>query len=270
MDKEDSVLSSNEYSAEKFDHLLGLMLLENSYNYRGHYLFHSDLFNPNFVKDLDGYIKFVYKTLGECVINTNETLDIDEFIEFKKSTVLKIVKINKPYKSSVSSLSNELIKNKHPYNNKFYSTLAVTRSPGNSFGYLATGTTQARGLPVCIRSIHLPANPTISYKSIQALVIKDRNPIGKFKQTPSAKGIVTIFITPEGLHHNDSILAHYYDEYRRNFEMKHAFSSHLDNNCNYSILVSIRKAKHNINLRFMTDDIINKDFIINNLDKIIT
>jgi hypothetical protein len=52
--------------------------------------------------------------------------------------------------------------------------------------------------------------------------------------------------------------------------MKHAFSSHLDNNCNYSILVSIRKAKHNINLRFMTDDIINKDFIINNLDKIIT
>jgi len=85
-------------------------------------------------------------------------------------------------------------------------------------------------VPVYIRSIHLPANPTISYKSIQALVIKDRNPIGKFKQTPSAKGIVTIFITPEGLHHNDSILAHYYDEYRRNFEMKHAFSSHLDNN----------------------------------------
>jgi hypothetical protein len=121
-----------------------------------------------------------------------------------------------------------------------------------------------------IRYIHIPTNPTNRYKSIQAMVIKDRNPIGKFKLTPSAKGIVTIFITPEGLHHNDSILAHYYDEYRRNFEMKHAFSSHLDNNCNYSILVSIRKAKQNINLRFMTDDTINKDFIINNLDKIIT
>lgn len=125
------------------------------------------------------------------------------------------------------------------------------------------------GLSFCIRSIHIPANPTACYKHIQCRVIKDRNPIGKFKCTPSAKGKVTIFITAEGLHHDTSFLTEYPEGYR-NIEMKHAFTSHLDNNINYSITVSIRKAKRNINLKFMVDDIINKDYIINNLDKIIS
>lgn len=45
------------------------------------------------------------------------------------------------------------------------------------------------GLYTCIRSIHIPDDPINRYKSIQAMVIKDCNPIGKkkFKYTYSAK-----------------------------------------------------------------------------------
>jgi hypothetical protein len=50
-----------------------------------------------------------------------------------------------------------------------------------------------------VRNIHLPSDPTIRYKSIQAMVIKDRSPTGKFKFKPSAKGIVTVFITVTGI-----------------------------------------------------------------------
>ena len=53
------------------------------------------------------------------------------------------------------------------------------------------------------RGIHLPSNPTARYPIIQALVIKDRNPIGKFKSTPSVLGYVTIFITVEGIVQNN-------------------------------------------------------------------
>lgn len=69
---------------------MGLALLENSYQYRGYYSFQFYEFNPKYINNLDDYIKDVYIKLGECVVNTNETLDIDEFFEFKKSTALKI------------------------------------------------------------------------------------------------------------------------------------------------------------------------------------
>src|SRR6266516_3511688 len=48
-----------------------------------------------FILYLDSYINTVYDILGKYVIYTNESLDIDEFIDFKKSTLLKITKINK-------------------------------------------------------------------------------------------------------------------------------------------------------------------------------
>lgn len=47
----------------------------------------------------------------------------------------------------------------------------------------------------------LPSKPNVRYPIVQAIVIKDRNPIGKFKSIPAAKGIVTIFITVEGIFH---------------------------------------------------------------------
>jgi len=73
---------------ELFRYLAGLNLLEKLYEYKGYYTVHSDLFKE--IIDLDGYILSISKLLGEFVINTNENLDIDEFVEFKKSTVLRI------------------------------------------------------------------------------------------------------------------------------------------------------------------------------------
>lgn len=68
-----------------------------------------------------------------------------------------------------------------------------------------------------VRSIHLPSDPTAQYKSIQALVIKDRSPTGKFKSKPSAKGIVTVFITVTGIFNASSVLSAFYSDSLRRF-----------------------------------------------------
>lgn len=78
---------------------------------------------------------------------------------------------------------------------------------------------------VSVRGIHIPSSDlTNQYKSIQAVVIKDRSPIGKFKQKPWAKGIVAVFISTDGLFNNVSILEAFYSEQRRKSEMFHAFT----------------------------------------------
>jgi hypothetical protein len=56
---------------------------------------HTDLYDPELVLDLNGYIKNVYDILVKYVFYINETLYIDEFLENKKSTLLKITIINK-------------------------------------------------------------------------------------------------------------------------------------------------------------------------------
>lgn len=51
-----------------------------------------------------------------------------------------------------------------------------------------------------VRKLHISSDSIVGkYNSVQAIVIKDRNPKGKFKQTPSAKGVVTVFITVDGV-----------------------------------------------------------------------
>jgi len=113
----------------------------------------------------------------------------------------------------------------------------------------------------------LPNNPNAKYTSIQAIVIKDRNPIGKFKPTPGAKGIVTVFITVEGIFQN--ILQHWYGEYTRNTEIRSAFISHLDINVLYSVSLMVRKGKHNVSLVYPTGRF-NRDIFVKNFDEFLS
>jgi len=83
------------------ERIFALSMLEKLYKFKGFFIVHTGLYdpelvlNPELVLYLDGYINTVYDILGKYVIYTNESLDIDEFIDFKKSTLLKITKINK-------------------------------------------------------------------------------------------------------------------------------------------------------------------------------
>jgi hypothetical protein len=109
---------------EIFKNLTGIQLLDEVYEYKGYYIVHSDLFTLELIQDLDKYIRQVYKLLGEYVEHTNERIaraDSDEFVEFKKSTVLKITKINK---SNNSTLSEDIVKDK---SNNFY-TYTLSKS----------------------------------------------------------------------------------------------------------------------------------------------
>jgi hypothetical protein len=106
---------------EIFKNLTGIQLLDEEYEYKGYYIVHSDLFTLELIQDLDKYIRQIYKLLGEYVEHTNERLDCDEFVEFKKSTVLKITKINK---SNNSTLSEDIVKDK---SNNFY-TYTLSKS----------------------------------------------------------------------------------------------------------------------------------------------
>ena len=99
--KHDFILKFDEYCEQTtFNYFLGLMLLENTYKYKGHYLVYHDFFNQDLVQDFDVFVKHIIKILGEYAVHTNKTLDIDEFVEFKKLTGLKITKINKSNNSN--------------------------------------------------------------------------------------------------------------------------------------------------------------------------
>src|SRR5438034_2256287 len=109
-DNDDSLLDSNKYSEDQIlNHSIALEMFEDSYEYKGYYVVHTDLYDPELVLDLDGYVKNVLYILGKYVIHINETLNIFEFVNFKKSTILKITKINKSNKSNKSN-SFDLIK----------------------------------------------------------------------------------------------------------------------------------------------------------------
>lgn len=73
--------------------MLSMKILYDTYKYRGYYVYHSEIVNFNFVKDFSDYLQKTYSLLGSIVINTNENLDEDNFIEFKKPTILNIKRI---------------------------------------------------------------------------------------------------------------------------------------------------------------------------------
>lgn|SRR5437667_11217 len=117
-----SVFEGDDRVDKMTKRIFALSMLENLYKFKGFYIVHTDLYDPEL--DLDGYIKNLYNILGKYVIYINETLTIDEFIDFKKSTLLKITRINKDDSTKSKSKSNtQRIKSSVGLNSKrFYST----------------------------------------------------------------------------------------------------------------------------------------------------
>jgi hypothetical protein len=60
------------------------------YEYRGYHMFHSDLINFNQFKELGSYPLKIQNILGNHVINVNENLTEDGFVEFRRLVLLKI------------------------------------------------------------------------------------------------------------------------------------------------------------------------------------
>lgn len=87
-----SVFENNPTHDEISKLMLGKMILEKMYVYHGYYIVHSNLFNAGLALDLDVEVKRIYKILGEYVMHTNKTPEVDEFVEFKKETFLRISK----------------------------------------------------------------------------------------------------------------------------------------------------------------------------------
>lgn len=95
------------------------------------------------------------------------------------------------------------------------------------------------------------------------MVIKDRNPIGIFKKVASAKGVVTIIITNDGIF-QWKILQDFFGKRLWDQDIRKAFISHLDINVEYSLSIMVRKGKHNVSILrchgCFTRDCINKKF----------
>lgn len=108
----------------------------------------------------------------------------------------------------------------------------------------------------------LPA-ADVYYKSLDAIVYKDRNPKGKFKKIPSAKGIVTIIITIPGLLRPEDF-TNWFGHQQRSMEEHAVFLSHLDKENFYNIHLVARKGKHNITFdyvrRYLNKEVLTADF----------
>lgn len=126
------------------------------------------------------------------------------------------------------------------YNNSF-----LTRSFSCSFPRLF--------LPELIKSLtkettfelnHVKV-PCTFYVPIDAYVIKDRNPKGKFKLSPKHKGIVTIIISATSIIHPNTAL---YSENLLEVMARQAFIYNLEDNKIYYLQILVRIGKHNINI----------------------
>lgn len=86
---------SKEQEVELKQYIIALKLLDKQYKYKGFSVIHSTKFDNTTLHVIDEYINNIYTLLGKCVVYINEEcLDIDEFIEFKKSSILKVTTIN--------------------------------------------------------------------------------------------------------------------------------------------------------------------------------
>ena len=92
-------VSSDDYTSEFTKQITGLLILEKTFKHRGYYNCVTDIYNPKLYEYIDQYILNIYTRLGEYVISTNENLLVDEFIEFKRDTVLTIKVLDGNYKS---------------------------------------------------------------------------------------------------------------------------------------------------------------------------
>lgn len=91
---ENTYLDCKDNSQESINNILGLLVLEKNFEFKGYYNVITDIYNSKLYKDYNEYIFNIYSKLGEYVVSINENLSEDGFIEFKKSTVLTIRVIN--------------------------------------------------------------------------------------------------------------------------------------------------------------------------------
>lgn len=105
------------------------------------------------------------------------------------------------------------------------------------------------------------------YKGVGAFVIKDRNPIGKFKKSPKHKGIVTILMD-RVINRNYEDIS--YSHYALEFLMRQVFIFNLEDKKQYEFKILARIGKHNINIThyiseefIYTKKILKKNIIVN-------
>lgn len=89
----------------------------------------------------------------------------------------------------------------------------------------------------------MPTNPLYFDDSI-GMVIKDRNYTGKFKFSPDAKGIVTIFLKPDALCYYCA-MTKVYGLNLLNTKYKSLFFPYLDTNVRYEVYIWVRKGIDN-------------------------
>lgn len=87
-----------------------------------------------------------------------------------------------------------------------------------------------------LRFAHFPMPTNPLYSDSIGMVIKDRNYTGKFKFTPDAKGIVTIFLKPDALSYSCA-MTKVYGLNLLNTIYKRFFFPYLDTNVRYEVYI---------------------------------
>jgi len=75
-----------------FKNILAMSILNKMYQYKGYYLYYSCSLDSHV--DIEKCLIDILINLGKEITATNEDLTSDEFVEFKKSVILKITKLN--------------------------------------------------------------------------------------------------------------------------------------------------------------------------------
>lgn len=86
-------LSNSNLTPENF--IMTQILFENLYKFKGYFGFITEKYFYNSEEDLIRFVSSIFTRLGEIVINNNENLSHDEFIEFKRPVIVKIIKLDK-------------------------------------------------------------------------------------------------------------------------------------------------------------------------------
>lgn len=89
----DDISSISNISIENY--LMTKVLFEKFFKFKGYFAFFAEKYLYNSEKDLIKFVSSVYIRLEELVINTNEILDQDGFIEFKRPVIIYIKIDNK-------------------------------------------------------------------------------------------------------------------------------------------------------------------------------
>lgn len=75
--------------------IMSQVIFENTYKFKGYFEFITEKYLYNSEQDLIRFVSSIYTRLAEVVINNNEILSHDEFIEFKRPVIINIIKLDK-------------------------------------------------------------------------------------------------------------------------------------------------------------------------------